>query len=195
MTWKDIKVATLQKMFAADGNDIPSDGSADEYVSAMPHVANEALAMLATAGRYLIKTITISHDGTNKTYDLRTLATDYYDIDTIMYSLDNSEPREWVKYRMINGSLVFYGCPAGTYTVLYKAYPQPITDATLDGYVLPLQQEVVVLIPLYMASQLYKEDDPSISATYRNEFEVGFDRLNKLIDVTTKEFTSESGWS
>ena len=194
MTWKDIKVATLQKMFAADGNNIPSDGSADEYVSAMPQAANEALSMLATAGRYLIKTITISHDGTNKTYDLRTLATDYYDIDSIMYSQGGSAPREWVRYKMINGSIVFYGCPAGTYTVLYKAYPQPITDSTLDTYVLPLQQEVVVLIPLYMASQLYKDDDNAIATTYRNEFEVGFERLNKLIDVTTKEFTSESGW-
>jgi hypothetical protein len=78
--------------------------------------------------------------------------------------------------------------------VYYKAYPAPITDETADNYELPLQPEVVVLIPLYMASQLYKEDDNSIATSYRNEFEVGFERLNKLIGDSTKEFVSESGW-
>lgn len=193
MTWKDIKVATLQKMFAAEGNDIPSDGSADDYVAAMPHVANEALQMLATAGRFLVKSATINHDGTNKKYDLNTVCTDFYDLENIIYSNGNREV-DFVKYRIDNGNLVMYGCPAGTYTVYYDAYPTEISSATLDTYVFPLQREVVVLIPLYMASQLYKDDDNAIATTYRNEFEVGFERLNRSISSSTKEFVSESGW-
>lgn len=193
MTWKDIKLATLQKMFSANGSEIPDDGSCDDYLAAMPYVANEALAMLATAGRYLIKTVAITHDGTNKKYDLNTIATDYYDIDHVTYT-NGTIYREFVRYAMENDNIVLYNCPAGTYTVFYKAYPQTITTETLDTYVLPLQQEVVVLIPLYMASQLYKDDDNSIATTYRNEFEVGFERLNKLISDSSKEFVSESGW-
>jgi hypothetical protein len=193
MTWKDIKVATLQKMFAAEGNDIPDDGSADDYLAAMPYAANEALQMLATAGRFLIKALAIEHDGTNAKYDLNTLTGDYYDLHYIVYE-NGSDYRRYVRYQMENGKLVLYNAPAGTYTVYYKAYPADITKDTDDEYVLPLKPEVVVLIPLYMASQLYKDDDNAISTTYRNEFEVAFERLNKLIDDSTEEFTSESGW-
>lgn len=193
MTWKDIKVATLQKMFAADGNDIPSDGSADDYVAAMPYVANEALNMLATAGRYLIKSLAIEHDGTNAKYDIKTLTGDYYDLQYVMYENGNTYMR-CTRYQMENGKLVLYNAPVGTYTVYYKAYPAEITEDTADDYEMPLQREVVVLIPLYMASQLYKDDDNAIATTYRNEFEVAFERLNRMIDDSTEEFASESGW-
>ena len=62
MTWKDIKVATLQKMEAADGNEIPTDDSVTDYVAAMPQAANEALLLLSTAGKFIIKSISIGHN-------------------------------------------------------------------------------------------------------------------------------------
>ena len=55
MKWVDIKLATLQKMFASDGSAIPSDESTNDYISAMPYVANEGIQMLASAGKYLVK--------------------------------------------------------------------------------------------------------------------------------------------
>ena len=193
MTWKDIKVATLQKMYAADGNDIPTDGSADDYLAGMPYVANEALAMLATAGRYLIKSVTINHDGTNKTYNLKTLASDYYDIHRIVYE-NGDRYGDFINYSLENEVLVLRNDPAGTYRVYYKAYPTEITAATLDTYVLPIPMEVAVLLPLYMASQLYKDDDNAIATVLRNEWEVGFDRLTRYTSDGSSEFTSESGW-
>ena len=64
-----------------------------------------------------------------------------------------------------------------------------------DDYELPLDREVAVLLPLYMASQLYKDDDNGLATSYRNEFEIG---LESLIDSSTsdgfEEFVSESGW-
>ena len=38
MTWKDVKLATLQKMFAADGSTIPTDESTTDYLAGMPMV-------------------------------------------------------------------------------------------------------------------------------------------------------------
>lgn len=193
MTWKDIKVATLQKMFAADGNDIPTDGSADDYVAAMPYVANEALNMLATAGRFLLKSQVIAHDGTDKKYDLPTIISDFYEFENVVYE-DSSTFADFFNYKLENNTLIMYGVPAGNYTVYYKAYPQQITSSTQNTYVLPLPNEVVVLLPLYMASQLYKDDDNAIATTYRNEFEVAFERLNPYSSYGKQEFTSESGW-
>ena len=48
---------------------------------------------------------------------------------------------------------------------------------------------------MYMASQLYKDDDLAIATTYRNEFETAFERLqNRQAENIDTEFTSESGW-
>ena len=77
----------------------------------------------------------------------------------------------------------------------YKAYPAEITINTTDDYELPLDPEVAVILPLYMASQLYKDDDNAIATGYRNEFEVAADRLSQKTKVPIAEkFTSESGW-
>ena len=48
-TWFDIKLATLQKMFAADGSTIIKDESTKDYIAGMPYVANEGLQLLSTA--------------------------------------------------------------------------------------------------------------------------------------------------
>ena len=83
----------------------------------------------------------------------------------------------------------------GSFTVYYRAYPVQITTETEDTYELPIDPEVYVLLPLYMASQLYKDDDNAIATAYRNEFEVGFERLVNSANLSAyEEFTSESGW-
>ena len=57
ITWKDIKYATLQKMFSITGSatSIPNDSATMEYVNAMPQACNEALQLLTTAGKFIIK--------------------------------------------------------------------------------------------------------------------------------------------
>ena len=52
-TWKDIKLAALQKMFAADGSQIVTDESTKDYIAGMPYAANEGLDRLATAGKFI----------------------------------------------------------------------------------------------------------------------------------------------
>ena len=59
-TWYDIKLATLQKMFAAEGTTIPTDESTKEYVASMPYACNEALQLIATAGKFIIKSVSIA---------------------------------------------------------------------------------------------------------------------------------------
>lgn len=98
-------------------------------------------------------------------------------------------------YQEADKTLVIPRKQTGIYTVYYKAYPTQITQETPDDYVLELDPEVAAILPLYMASQLYKDDDNSIATVYRNEFEVAFDRLSQKANIQRKEeFTSESGW-
>ena len=306
ITWGDIKLAVLQKMFASNGTTINSDSSTTEYINAMPQAANEALQMLATAGKFIVKSINItlrpvenlipegeakanyqivkssksfiadaahsyyfkaqgtmtckiyvgselvstieisntsytaykgliSNDSDNAVtitftsvypsnvknvalygasfalatdvipyeeyirYYLPELATDFYQLQPgDIYYEGDGEPRYIVSddyYQESEKTLVLKRDMPGDYTVYYRAYPQQITLSTADSEVLSLDPEVAAIMPLYMASQLYKDDDNSISTVYRNEFEVAFQRLAQSVLVPKhEEFVSESGW-
>ena len=61
MKWKDIKLATLQKMFSAEGNNIPSDDSTRDYLAGMPYTANEGLMMMCTDKRHIVKSVDIDN--------------------------------------------------------------------------------------------------------------------------------------
>lgn len=300
-------------MFATNNGStqIPTDSSTREYITSMPGAANEALQMLATAGKFIIKTIDIAHiplrsllssadariksiesgsftfsaDGARSMYyelkgkgtmsltvgeeepvvtefdssvnaqlgyepnrllidnpegltvtvtftsdypmstknvamysatfeeeeqipayaeyvryDLTELAEDFYLVDqaeviyegdeeTITYTATSDFFQEGFKV------LVLPREKKGNYKIHYKAYPPIITLETPDDEELPLDPEVAALLPLYMASELYKDDDIGIATLYRNEFEVGFERLVKNVQAPSSEhFRSVTGW-
>ena len=303
-TWRDIKLATLQKMFAADGSQIVNDESTKDYLAGMPYVANEGLQLLSTAGKFIVKPVQITHnpmknlipstqnliqvesgkysveaenarsyyfqvsgkctctitlngtlydefDINNKQgfidirglvvnpkgykvkiefdtlyplalkniamysaswesvdevqayaekvkYRLKDIAPDFYQLSTTdVYYEGNDNPYTQTQEYWQEGNtvLVLNREQIGNFTVYYKAYPVRITLDTDDNYELPIDEEVAVLLPLYMASQLYKDDDNGIATAYRNEFEVGFERLkNKASTPSAGEFISRSGW-
>lgn len=304
MTWKDIKLATIQKMFSADGSTIPSDDSTRDYIAAMPYAANEGILMMSTAGKFLVKTFSIAvqpiknmitqqiaspihsmtsgdlefsadnaHsfyfevtgrctvtivindttvysetiDALNKyeiykgilaneenkkavmtftsdrpyavknvaiyeakydedsevpayaekiRYKVTDIVEDFHSVNSIYFEGDN--PR-YVKtdevYQEGDKVLVFDRNVAGNYIIYYNALPVTLTVGTEDDYELPLDREVAAILPLYMASQLYKDDDIGVATQYRNEFEVAFERLqNAVPSGKAEKVISESGW-
>ena len=311
-TWKDIKFTTLQKMFSITGSltEIPNDSATQEYVNAMPAACNEALELLSTAGKFIIKEFqyinypfdnllgkdtfnTITLVNGTKVYEIDGAKSYYFRIagvpdscklfiggvESVDFEVDSdgftaykgnipytgSEEDTTVQLVIVASSPVnianvcFYDCkfnsddkvpqyekyvrlnlsellpdfyqlaPAelyslgytsndyivadqyfqeadktlviprekeGTFIIHYRAYPQQITLETPDDEELALDPEVAALIPLYMASQLYKDDDNAIATVYRNEFEVGRDALTQGALVPKKEkFIPSSGWA
>lgn len=137
MTWGEIQIISLEKMFAKDEpitvedlDDLREDDDTSWYLSAMPAVANEAIQRIKT---YIQNTYTF-----------------------------NEEEGKYEK------------------TTITK-----IEDDTDDDDELDLPEDACVLIPLYIASQLYKDDDISQATAYRNEFEVGLQDLIYNIDNPT----------
>jgi len=301
-TWGEIKLATLQKMFSANGQTIKPDSSTTEYINGMPQVANEALELLSTSGKFLIGrydytnyptepifgkmgATTIQND--NVVYKATGVKAYYFtaqgkasltisvageelepiEIDTDTFTvfkglIENTDESEVVftfeaPFRVTLRNIAFYDknfeseedidqyeeyihirmkdvlddfyqlapneiyyesesydyivaneyfqeafdtlviprSKPGIYTIYYRRYPGKITFETPDDYELPIDPEVAALIPLYMASQLYKDDDNAISTVYRNEFEVARENLTQSADIQKREyFTSESGW-
>lgn len=191
-TWKDLKLASLQKMFSANGTTIPTDSSTRDYIASMPYAANEAMQMIATAGKYFTGELVIEKEDTERTkYNLSELTDGaFYEIEDAYY--DNGDIHSEIKLSLEHGNI--YLSAQGTYTIYYDAYAPTITEETADDFEIDLPPEVLVILPLYIASQLYKDDDNAIATTYRNEFEVAFERLKNNSNDTTLRFTSESGW-
>ena len=324
-TWKDIKYATLQKMFSITGSStsIPNDSATMEYINAMPQACNEALQLLSTAGKFIIKEYqyinypfdnmlgrdsfkTYSIVNTTKSFVMDGAKSYYFKIagkpTSCKLFVGDKEaidffpaPEEGEEEVVVNGfqtfkgnvpeveweeeeepstvvSLVietaypvnlmnvcFYDCafpsdadvpvyekyikikmsdvvddfyqiaPAelydlgvsgdqyivaekyfqeadktlvierskpGIYVIHYRAYPQQITLETPDDTVLALDPEVAALLPLYMASELYKDDDLSVATVYRNEWEVGREALSQGALIPKREkFIPSSGWA
>lgn len=63
-----------------------------------------------------------------------------------------------------------------------KTTVEKIDDTYTKDTKLDLPYDACILIPLYMASQLMKDDDISLATQYRNEFEAGLDNLDINIE-------------
>jgi len=312
-TWGDIKIFTLQKIFAITGDTLVSNTSTLPYIKSMPQVANEALQILSTAGKYITKSYeitqnpiqnilpqplymmniyqhlntdcgpytangaksyyfevdnpatveiyvggelaeTIAHTDkgafkaykgnlsnpsgasvsiyfkgsypyqytnialygiefasdddvweyvSEKRYNMRELVNDFHKLKDIVYQGGFNEKRyeKTSNYHWEGDStLVLGGLDKGRWIVFYHAYPQQITKDTPDDTVLSLDPEVAVLLPLYMASQLYKEDNIALATQWRNEFEVARELLTPnagagIVEFVTAEYVDPlKGW-
>lgn len=123
--------------------------------------------------------------------DLKTAVNDFYKV--FKFYVNKYEMINNTDYKMIDHyTMLLRSSVDGEYIIKYQCYPETITDETDDEYEIPLEQEMVVLLPLYMASELYKDDDVSLATMYRNEFEAMVDnRYPKNEDL---KFVCKTGW-
>ena len=200
MTWKDIKLATLQKMFSAEGSNIPTDDSTRDYLAGMPYAANEGLLMMCTGKKHIIRTLDFDNtvgteSGSFRKINMSEQAADFFQFaGEVYYTERTNRVRTQAYYTESNNILVLPRDFKGVYTVYYYAYPKEITIGTEDDYVPEAAPEVVAILPLYMASQLYKEDDNGIATSLRNEFEVAYERITQDNPMCRFEPIDESGW-
>lgn len=192
MTWGDIQLSVLHKLFVSDGQTILVNDSTSPYIAAMPLAANEGLMLLAACGKYIPKTIeTETIEGVTD-LSLKELAENFLSLRENEVFLNG---RHTDGYTLIGGErMLLYGI--GKWIIGYNAYPQKITQATDKDYVLDVPEDAAVLLPLYIAAELYKDEDPQTAAIYRNEFEAGREAL--LYRDTAKSghmcFESISKW-
>ena len=192
MTWGDIQLSVLHKLFVSDGQTILVNDSTSPYIAAMPLAANEGLMLLAACGKYIPKTIETETAESITDLSLKELAENFLSLRENEVFLNG---RHTDGYTLIGGErMLLYGI--GKWIIGYNAYPQKITQATDKDYVLDVPEDAAVLLPLYIAAELYKDEDPQTAAIYRNEFEAGREAL--LYRDTAKSghmcFESVSKW-
>lgn len=192
MTWGDIQLSVLHKLFVSDGQTILVNDSTSPYIAAMPLAANEGLMLLAACGKYIPKTVETETAESVTDLSLKELAENFLSLRENEVFLNG---RHTDGYTLIGGErMLLYGI--GKWIIGYNAYPQKITQATDKDYVLDVPEDAAVLLPLYIAAELYKDEDPQTAAIYRNEFEAGREAL--LYRDTAKSghmcFESVSKW-
>lgn len=126
-------------------------------------------------------------------FPLKTLIPDFYDILSLEYEKEDTKGYYNVNW-VLEGDdiLVIDGDMKGNFIITYKAYPEKITSNTSDSYKFTQPAEMMALLPLYIASELYKDDDISQATIYRNEFETALYNI-KTIEKPL-EFANNSGW-
>lgn len=189
MKWGEAKLICLQTMYANEGVTILQDDSTEEYLNAMPGKANEAMMQLSLVGRPLLKEAKIAvgvenegeaevpEGGATYRVHLKEYLHDFRALHQLMLDSHGIYGAA-EEYRVVGeDTLVLPGDVAGVYTVIYKAYPTPVSRDTADETVLDVHEECASLVPIYMAAELYKDDDLALATVLRNEYEDGLQKI------------------
>ena len=223
MTYLELKIAVLQKMFAITGSSVVEDDTTQPYIASIPQAANEGIDLLAQTGRYVRASAVIrqaeilpaeeeQEEGETwrqlcagwQRYDMEELiGSSYRKIDENNVWFEDPETLEYTttrRYRIEAGRyLLLEGSIEGAWRVYALCIPAPLTlsEDTPDSYELPLPKECCDILPLYIASQLYKDDDISMATIWRNEFETAKEAILAMAQgesTSGGSFESETGW-
>ncbi len=178
MKYGDIILSALRKMYLNKGpitikelSTLKEDKNYKTYLDGIHLVVNECLNTLLDIKPY-IQSIEVTDkfnlsdiDDFKKVYDIfdsKGNRVPYHKEGEIILRIDDNEENE-------------------IYTMYYESYYY-VEERTSYNEELPIARELCNLIPLYLAAELYKDDDNSLATTYMNEFEVGLQRINGYPD-------------
>ena len=81
-----------------------------------------------------------------------------------------------------------------TLTIKYRIIPLRFTTTTPWNTLIDLPYNICSIVPLYLASELYKDDDISMSTAYRNQFETELDYISsQMVDSLGVEHSRDVG--
>lgn len=126
-------------------------------------------------------------------YDLNDLIDDFYSIVSVEHE-KNDEKGHYDSDFLLEGdnTLIIDSSRQGNFIITYKAYPTKITSTTSTSYKFTMPSEMISLLPLYIASELYKDDDISLATIWRNQFEISLSEINIIEEPI--EFANNNNW-
>ena len=205
MTWEEIQKATLDKVFSRTnyGTEVSLDSpEVADYVKAMPHNATFAFIDLAEV-MPIYKSVDVELDERvqgNRLLKIRELVPDFMRLCPDRLTITD----EYNNFYRINDyqfdgddQLYIPGTYTGTLVIWYEALPQQVTEQTPGDTTFDLSEEAQRAVPLYIASQIFKEDDISMAVQYLNEYENVKAILASRSSQTQSGggFTSVWGWA
>lgn len=187
MNWGQIQIESLKKMFLNNDNleisklnEYKEDKKYKTYLYAMPQACNEAINYILENGKALVKDYKLKCKGNTKKYNLNQIIPNFKRLYQIVY--DGVNKPEW--YVEGNNILVVsnWNVQDGNITIYYESYHDLISSSTPSSSTIDLDNQLVTLIPLYIAGELYKDDDVQLSTMYMNEF------ITNVSNISGKDF-------
>ena len=217
-TWGDIVIATCRKMFlnkdaitVADLPDLIDDRNYSTYINMAPDVMNELMVILNNRVLINIDTITIKLDDANlEKYLINDNSAFVFNIKEYMKDneIDNYLYTEVIQHTYIKRDNLLFEEQDGklyidkrfidrnslTLTIKYRIIPERFTTTTPWNTLIDLPYNICSIVPLYLASELYKDDDISMSTAYRNQFEAELDYISsQMVDSLGVEHSRDVG--
>lgn len=171
MKWGEIQIESLKKMFLNKDNleiskleEYKNDKKYKTYLFAMPQACNEAISYITSVlgGKSQIETI--ERTNTNDYYNLEDIIDEFGKLKDVICSNN-------IKWKMISETILYIeNWIDEEISILYEVKPDPIKSTTTNTREINLPSKYANLIPLYIAGELYKDDDLTLSTMYMNEF-------------------------
>lgn len=217
-TWGDIVIATCRKMFlnkdaitVADLPDLIDDRNYSTYINMAPDVMNELMVILNNRVLINIDTMTINlnsvefenyleEDCSAYVFDINKYIKDN-EIENYLYTeviqhtyikrdnllFEEQDGKLYIDKRFIDRNSL-------TLTIKYRIIPLRFTTTTPWNTLIDLPYNICSIVPLYLASELYKDDDISMSTAYRNQFETELDYISsQMVDSLGVEHSRDVG--
>lgn len=188
MTWGEIQIEALRKMFLNNDvikvKELPDyklDKKYKVYLDAMPQACNEAINIILET-RPLINIYELDFSDINYV-ELKKKIKNFKRLYDIVY-IGSNKP----DYKIIGDNILTinnWNEENGKFLIYYESFVDRITADTEDTKEIELDIQLCSLIPLYLAGELYKDDDLSLSTMYMNEFLTNLQNLeNKDINYS-----------
>ena len=173
MTWGEIQIESLKKMFLNTENitvdnleTYLTDKKYKTYLFAMPQACNEAVNYIASRLGTEVHIYQLTRVETNHLYDLSAIS----DLSDLRKVKDVICPAG-VNWKMITKDLLeIEEWESGDVYLRYEITPPVIASDTTASTDIGLKNAHATIVPLYIAGELYKDDDLSMSTMYMNEF-------------------------
>ena len=170
MTWGEIQIESLKKMFlnkealsVGKLEEYKSDKKYKIYLDGMPQACNEAINQIINY-EPIIKAFELQKTNENALYHLDELIKGYKKFTNIV-------SEGYVHWDLLTKNIIRINeWKNGNIDIYYESYPEAIKNDTSSEKKIELEETFARIIPLYIAGELYKDDDLSLSTMYMNEF-------------------------
>lgn len=171
MNWGEIQIESLKKMFlnneeleVGEIDDYLDDKKYKTYLLAMPQACNEAINYIFNNCGGIEVIEDIQRTNSEDFYDLSKLFEDYSKLKDVFCS-------QGIRWELITKDIIkISNWENGFVKIIYEKAQEPITNLTDIEAKINLEDKFVRIIPLYIAGELYKDDDLTLSTMYMNEF-------------------------
>lgn len=165
MTYGEIQIESLKKMFLNNDDltidkleEYKQDKKYKTYLFAMPQACNEAINYICNL-EPVIKSYELTVE--KERYDLKELMEDFKCVENIISNK---------KWEMETENVLKIDKKAGTVIIYYETYPTLVDSTTTPDTKIEINKDCLRYVPLYIAGELYKDDDLTLSTVYMNEF-------------------------